>query len=75
MKKTSKICLIIFIITLIMSLCNNVNASTGSLYNKYKGGNFSDYNGGAVALTQALKNERDQLITQGLLRRRRIKTI
>lgn len=75
MKKISKICLIVLAVASIISICSNVKATTGSLYNKYKDGDFSGYNGSVDDLVQALKNERDQLITQGFLRRRRIKKI
>lgn len=66
MKKISKLFLIMVVI-IIISICTRVMAATGSLYKKYKDGDFSGYNGDISQLIEQLKQERDDLITQGLL--------
>lgn len=68
MRKINKVCFVIIITTLIISICTNVMAATGSLYNKYKDGGYGRYPGGLDALVEALKKERNDLSSQGILR-------
>ena len=67
MKKTYKLFFAMLIILIIISISASVMAATGSLYKKYKDGDFSGYNGDIAQLIEQLKQERDDLITQGLL--------
>ncbi len=58
----------IIIIIVILMICSSVIATTGDLYNKYKGGDFSAYEGTMEELAVALEEERNYLATEGLLR-------